>query len=84
MEHASIIISAVGVGIAALSAIVGVVWRLSAKIYMVEIWARDEFVRKSSFETVVSRLEKGLGDLGDKIEGRFDKMAERLEKIPHN
>jgi hypothetical protein len=57
---------------------------LSAKIYMVEIWARDEFVRKSSFETVVSRLEKGLGDLGDKIEGRFDRITERLEKIAHN
>lgn len=79
-----VIISAAGVGIAALSGIVGVVWRLSAKLYQVEIWARDEFVRKASFETVVSRLEKGLGDLGEKIESRLDRITERIEKIPHN
>src|SRR5258707_15549542 len=29
---------------------------LNAKVYQVEIWARDEFVRKGSFDLVVSRL----------------------------
>lgn len=57
---------------------------LSAKLYQVEIWARDEFVRKGSFEIVVARMEKGLGDLGTKIENRLDKMTERIEHIGHN
>lgn len=57
---------------------------LQAKLYQVEIWARDEFVRKGSFEIVVARMEKGLGDLGTKIESRLDKMAERIENIGHH
>lgn len=84
MDSPEFVITAVGVGIAAVSGIVGVVWRLSSKIYTVEIWARDEFVRKSSFETVVGRLERGMDDLGNKIQVRLDKISERIEKIPHN
>lgn len=84
MENLSLIISTIGVLIAAISGIVGVVWRLSAKLYQVEIWARDEFVRKSSFETVIARLEKGMGDLGTKIEGQLNRISERIDKIPHN
>lgn len=57
---------------------------LQAKLYQVEIWARDEFVRKGSFEIVVARMEKGLGDLGTKIENRLDKMAERMENLGHH
>ncbi len=56
---------------------------LAAKLYQVEIWARDEFVRKGSFEFSVARLEKSFDDLGNKIEIRFDKMADRIEKIGH-
>jgi hypothetical protein len=57
---------------------------LQAKVYQVEIWARDEFVRKGSFETVVTRLEKGMELLGNKIEGAVDKMAAKIEKISHD
>lgn len=84
MDSPEFVITAIGVGIAGVSGIVGVVWRLSSKIYNVEIWARDEFVRKTSFENVVGRLEKGMDDLGDRIQGRLDKISERIEKIPHN
>jgi hypothetical protein len=54
------------------------------KVHEIETWARDEFVRKGSFETVVSRMEKGIESLGEKIERRLDKMAERIEKIGHD
>lgn len=52
------------------------------KIYQVEIWARDEFVRKGSFDIVVSRMERGMENLGQRIEGRLDKITDRIEKIP--
>src|SRR6266404_4557480 len=54
---------------------------LSAKVYQVEIWARDEFVRKGSFETVVTRLEKSMEMLGTKIENAVEKMASRIENL---
>jgi hypothetical protein len=57
---------------------------LSSKVYQVEIWARDEFVRKASFETVVARLEKGMEQLGQKVEGAVDKMAQRIENMNHH
>jgi hypothetical protein len=53
----------------------------AAKLYQVEIWARDEFVRKASFETVVARLERGFGELKSEITGRLDRMTDRIEHI---
>lgn len=53
------------------------------KVNQFEIWSRDEFVRKGSFEIVIARMEKSNETLGDKIEKRLDKMAERIEKITH-
>jgi len=57
---------------------------LSGKVYKVEIWARDEFVRKGSFETVVTRLEKSMEMLGTKIENAVEKMASRIENLSHH
>lgn len=54
---------------------------LSAKLYQVEIWARDEFVRKGSFETVIARMERGFSDLKTEISSRFDRMTDRIEHI---
>jgi hypothetical protein len=54
---------------------------LNAKVYQVEIWARDEFVRKGSFDMVVARLEKSMELLGTKVESAVDKMATRIENI---
>jgi hypothetical protein len=56
---------------------------LQAKVYQVEIWSRDEFVRKGSFETVVARLEKTMELMGTKIETAVDKMATRIENLSH-
>jgi hypothetical protein len=54
---------------------------LAAKVYQIEIWARDEFVRKGSFDTVVARLEKTMELMATKIETAVDKMASRIENI---
>ena len=52
---------------------------LSAKLYQVEIWARDEFVRKGSFEVVIARVEKGYTDLRSEIAGRLDRMSDKID-----
>lgn len=52
-----------------------------AKIYQVEIWSRDEFVRKGSFEIVVARLEKTMELMGTKIENAVDKMATKVDNL---
>ncbi|MFT4115410.1 hypothetical protein [Bradyrhizobium sp.] len=83
MENLGLIISAIGVAVAAVSGIVGVVWRLSTKIYQVEIWARDEFVRKSSFEIAISRMEKSMESMATKVETAVEKMSRRFEKVDH-
>lgn len=57
---------------------------LSGKLYQVEIWARDEFVRKGSFETVVSRLERTMELMGTKIETAVDKMATEIKNLGHH
>jgi hypothetical protein len=54
---------------------------LQAKVYQVEIWSRDEFVRKGSFESAIARMEKGFGDLKQEIGQRFDRMADSIEHI---
>jgi hypothetical protein len=56
---------------------------LQSKVYQVEIWARDEFVRKGSFETVVARLEKTMELMGTKIETAVDKMATKVDGLQH-
>jgi hypothetical protein len=53
---------------------------LREKVYQLEIWARDEFVRKGSFELVVARIELGMRDLGARVEGAVDKMTARLDE----
>jgi hypothetical protein len=50
------------------------------KLYQVEIWARDQFVRKGSFELVVARIELGMRDLGTRVEGAVDKMTARFDE----
>jgi len=50
------------------------------KVQDFETWSRDEFVRKGSFELVVTRLERGMDALGNRIDQRFDRIMERMEK----
>lgn len=54
---------------------------LRAKIHELEVFTRDHFVSKQSFEAFAGRIEKSVDNLGDKIERRFDKIDERIEKM---
>lgn len=49
---------------------------MQQKIHEFEKWARDEFVRKQSFEAMMARTEKAQ-ELRD---DRLDKRLERIEK----
>lgn len=50
------------------------------KVHDVETWNRDNFVRKESFELVVSRIEKSIEKLGDRFEEKLDKLVERIQQ----
>lgn len=53
---------------------------IRTKIHEVETWNRDTFVRKDSFEMVISRLEKSMEKLGDRFEEKLDRMLAKIEK----
>lgn len=53
---------------------------LRAKIHEFETWSRDEFVRKSSFEQVVGRLESSIEKMTDRLEKKFDKAVESFHR----
>ncbi len=48
---------------------------MRGKIHEMEMWNRDHFVRKESFELVVGRIEKSIEKMGDKLEEKLDQMA---------
>jgi hypothetical protein len=50
------------------------------KIHDVETWNRDTFVRKESFEMVVSRIEKSIEKWGDRFDEKLDKLVERIQQ----
>lgn len=53
------------------------------KAHEIETWARDEFVRKGSFDNAMGRVEKMLGDQFDRIEIRMDRMEKKIDdKMP--
>jgi hypothetical protein len=47
------------------------------KLHDVEVFTRDHFVSKDSFELVVGRLEKSIEKLGDKIEDKLERFFQR-------
>lgn len=53
---------------------------LRTKIHEVETWNRDTFVRKESFDLVVSRFEKSLEKMTDRLENKIDKAIERFQR----
>lgn len=50
------------------------------KIHEVEMFTRDKFVSKESFELVVNRIEKSMEKLGDRVEEKLDKFWERAQR----
>lgn len=53
---------------------------LRQKIHEIEVWSRDSFVRKESFELVISRIEKSIEKMTDKLEDKLDKAVARFER----
>lgn len=53
---------------------------LRVKIHEVETWNRDTFVRKDSFEMVISRIEKSMEKAWDRFEEKLDKIAEAQKR----
>ncbi|WP_398468506.1 hypothetical protein [Tardiphaga sp.] len=88
MEHAGLIISAIGLLVALIGTLCGAVWWLATqlwaqkeKTYQVEIWARDEFVSKDSFGLVVGRVEKSIADFRGEFAGRLEKISDKIDRI---
>jgi hypothetical protein len=54
------------------------------KINEVEIWGRDNYVKKDTFNMVTDRITQSIEKLGNKIEGRIDKMDEKFDEIIKN
>lgn len=52
---------------------------LRQKIHEIETWARDEFVRKGSFEQAVNRMEHTVGDQFSKLEKRLERMELKID-----
>jgi predicted PurR-regulated permease PerM len=78
----TLVVSIISLAFVILSTVLGFVWKqlsdLREKVYQIEIWARDEFVRKGSFEIVINRMEKSIEKIGDKIDAKFDDLTKRI------
>src|SRR5262249_53721318 len=51
------------------------------KISEMELWNRDHFVNRQTFDATISQTSDTLPGLEDKIEARFDKLDEKLSKM---
>jgi hypothetical protein len=49
------------------------------KVHDIETWARDEFVRKGSFEGAVNRMEVTVGSQFAKLEARLERMEAKID-----
>lgn len=49
------------------------------KVHEIETWARDEFVRKGSFEGAVNRMEHTVSDQFNKLEARLERMESKID-----
>ena len=52
------------------------------KIHDVEVFFRDHFVSKDSFEAVVGRFERTLEKMTERLETKFDKAVEHFHQRP--
>lgn len=52
------------------------------KIHDVEVFSRDHFVSKDSFEAVVSRFERTVEKMTDRLETKFDKAVDFFHQRP--
>lgn len=52
---------------------------LKEKVHEIETWARDEFVRKGSFEHSIGRFERTVSDQFTKIDQRLERMEAKID-----
>jgi hypothetical protein len=52
---------------------------LRQKINDVELYARDTFMRRDSFQLVQAELKEQVKALGDKIENRLERMEQKID-----
>lgn len=55
---------------------------MRAKIHEIETWSRDEFVRKTSFEAVIARMEKSQERRDDALDQRLDRIEQKVDAAP--
>lgn len=55
---------------------------LRQKINDVELYARDTFMRRDSFQLVQAELKEQVKALGDKIENRLERMEAKIDSKP--
>jgi aminoglycoside phosphotransferase family enzyme len=48
------------------------------KIHDIEVFSRDHFVSKDSFDSVVGRIERSFEKMTDRLEDKIEKAVERL------
>lgn len=53
---------------------------LRQRISDVELWNRDNFVRKESFSSVIDSMKSDVNGLGDRIEARLLRMEGKLDR----
>lgn len=44
------------------------------KIHEIEVYTRDTFVTRQNFETAMSRIERSVDKLGDRLEAKIDSL----------
>jgi Sec-independent protein translocase protein TatA len=49
------------------------------KIHDVETWSRDTFVRRDSFQSMISEVRAALVELGIRLEKRLERMEEKID-----
>jgi hypothetical protein len=54
------------------------------KVTEVELWGRDNFVKKETFTQVTERFEKSIQNMGDRLETRLLRMESKIDKQSHD
>lgn len=49
------------------------------KINDVELWTRDNLVKKDSFGTVTDRISREVRDLGERLDKRLERMESKID-----
>lgn len=49
------------------------------KVSDVEIWGRDNYVKKDSFGVVTDRISREVKDFADRIDKRLERMEEKID-----